>query len=136
MLIFDFLCSPQHPRFSLLGLPVTFCLLPNRKGSTYTELFDRLKEQATAMNKQFNPKRIISDFEPGLVAVIKHEVSVRLRHAIQWDFNIITPSFSFRVSFIRDVYSTLPRLFIVKSQIWVWLLIIHKMKLFVVNVVS
>jgi hypothetical protein len=57
-------------------LPVAFCLLPNRRGKTYTELFERLKEQATVMGKQFNPKRIVTDYEPGLLPVMEQEVSV------------------------------------------------------------
>ncbi|CAF4374157.1 unnamed protein product, partial [Rotaria magnacalcarata] len=46
------------------GLPVAFCLLPNKRGKTYFELFNRLKEQASSMGKQFKSKRIITDFEP------------------------------------------------------------------------
>ena len=62
--------------FSRLGLPVAFCLLPNRKAPTYTDLFEQFKEQALSRNKQFSPKRIVSDFEPALVSVVKHELSV------------------------------------------------------------
>ncbi|CAF1049196.1 unnamed protein product [Rotaria magnacalcarata] len=50
-------------------LPVAFCLLPNKRGKTYFELFERLKEQVSPMGKQFKPKRIITDFEPGLMPV-------------------------------------------------------------------
>ena len=50
--------------------------VPNPKAPTYTDLFERFKEEALARNKQFNLKRIVSDFEPGLISVIKHEVSV------------------------------------------------------------
>jgi len=38
-------------------------------------LFERLKEEAIARNTQFNPKRIVSDFEPGLLPVVEQEVS-------------------------------------------------------------
>ncbi|CAF4108796.1 unnamed protein product [Rotaria sp. Silwood2] len=57
-------------------LPVAFCLLPNKRGKTYLELFERLKEQAIVMGKQFNPKRIITDYEPDLLPVIQQEVNV------------------------------------------------------------
>ncbi|CAF3199464.1 unnamed protein product, partial [Rotaria socialis] len=46
------------------GLPVAFCLLPNKRGRTYLELFERLKEQAILLKTKFDPKRIITDFEP------------------------------------------------------------------------
>ncbi|CAF4447000.1 unnamed protein product [Rotaria magnacalcarata] len=59
--------------FFFVGLPVAFCLLPNKRGKTYFELFERLKEQARSMGKQFKPKRIITDFEPGLMPVVEQE---------------------------------------------------------------
>ncbi len=57
-------------------MPVAFCLLPNKRGRTYTELFERLKDEANIMGKQFNPKRIITDYEPGLMPIVEQEVSV------------------------------------------------------------
>lgn len=57
------------------GLPVLFGLLPNRRAKTYTDLFERLKEEVIARNTQFNPKRIVSDFEAGLLPVVEQEVS-------------------------------------------------------------
>jgi hypothetical protein len=56
-------------------LPVAFCLLPNKRAKTYTELFERFKEEASVMGKQFNPQRIITDYEPGLLPVVEQEVS-------------------------------------------------------------
>ena len=62
------------------GLPVAFCLMPNRRATTYIEVFQRLKQEAIAMNKQFEVKRIISDFETALAQAIRQEVSFfRLR---------------------------------------------------------
>lgn len=58
------------------GLPVVFCLLPNKRSKTYLELFERLKDQAIVMKKEFNPKRIITDFEPGLLSIIQQEVNI------------------------------------------------------------
>jgi hypothetical protein len=57
-------------------LPVAFCLLPNKRARTYTELFERLKDEASIAGKQFNPQRIITDYEPGLMPVVEQEVSV------------------------------------------------------------
>ncbi|CAF4990064.1 unnamed protein product, partial [Rotaria socialis] len=56
------------------GLPVAFCLLPNKRGKTYTELIEQLKEKANTMGKQFKPKRIITDYEPTLLPVVGQEV--------------------------------------------------------------
>ncbi|CAF1931047.1 unnamed protein product [Rotaria magnacalcarata] len=58
------------------GLPVAFCLLPNKRGRTYLELFERLKEQAILLKTKFDPKRIITDFEPGLLPVIQQELTI------------------------------------------------------------
>jgi hypothetical protein len=58
------------------GLPVVFCLLPNKRAKTYTELFERFKDEASIRGKQFNPQRIITDYEPGLLPVVEQEVSV------------------------------------------------------------
>lgn len=58
------------------GLPVAFCLLPNKRGKTYTALIEQLKEQANIMGKQFDPKRIVTDYEPGLMPILEQEVSI------------------------------------------------------------
>ena len=62
--------------FYVAGLPVAFCLLPNKRGSTYTDLFERLKDQAILVGKEFNPRCIISDYETGLLPVVQQEVSI------------------------------------------------------------
>ncbi|CAF1449561.1 unnamed protein product [Rotaria sp. Silwood1] len=53
------------------GLPVVFGLLPNRRTTTYVDLFKRLKEEAIAINKVFEPKQVVSDFESALVSAIR-----------------------------------------------------------------
>jgi hypothetical protein len=60
----------------IAGLPVAFCLLPNKRARTYTELFERLKDEASIVGKQFNPQRIITDYDPGLMPVVEQEVNV------------------------------------------------------------
>ncbi|CAF4422128.1 unnamed protein product [Rotaria magnacalcarata] len=69
------------------GLPVAFCLLPNKRGKTYTELFERLKDQATAMDKQFNPQRIVTDFEPSLLSVVEQEFPAATHSGCMFHFN-------------------------------------------------
>ncbi len=49
--------------------------MPNRRATTYTEFFQRLKYEATAMGTTFEPKRVVSDFEVALIPVIRQEVS-------------------------------------------------------------
>ncbi|CAF4613600.1 unnamed protein product, partial [Rotaria magnacalcarata] len=39
------------------GFPVVFCLLPNRRITTYVELSERLKQAAIAMNPILDLKR-------------------------------------------------------------------------------
>ncbi|CAF3280303.1 unnamed protein product [Rotaria sp. Silwood2] len=53
------------------GLPVVFGLLPNRRTTTYLDLFKRLKEEAIAINKVFEPKQVVSDFESALVSAVR-----------------------------------------------------------------
>ncbi|CAF1982946.1 unnamed protein product [Rotaria magnacalcarata] len=53
------------------GFPVVFCLLPNRWATTYVELFERLKQEAIAMNPTLEPKRVVSDFESSLISAVQ-----------------------------------------------------------------
>ncbi|CAF3819673.1 unnamed protein product [Rotaria sordida] len=69
------------------GLPVVFCLMPNRRAATYSELFQRLKQEATAMGKQFEPRRIISDFEAALIPVIRQEFPTATHTGCMFHFN-------------------------------------------------
>jgi hypothetical protein len=50
--------------------------LLNKRVRTYTELFERLKDEASIVGKQFNPQRIITDYDPGLMPVVEQEVNV------------------------------------------------------------
>ncbi|CAF1192349.1 unnamed protein product [Rotaria magnacalcarata] len=51
-----------------------FGLLSNRQKSTYHFMFRELKALAVQMEMNFSPKLIMSDFEPGLLAVVTLEV--------------------------------------------------------------
>ena len=61
-----------------LGLPCVFGLLVNKKSVTYRQIFTKLKQVASDRGKTFAPATIISDFESGLLPVIKSEVSAHL----------------------------------------------------------
>ncbi|CAF4369903.1 unnamed protein product [Rotaria sp. Silwood2] len=52
------------------SFPCVFGLLPNRLKSTYYFMFNELKSIAIQMQMNFTPKSIMSDFEPGLLAVV------------------------------------------------------------------
>lgn len=54
----------------LLGLPVVFSLLPDRKATTYLYMFHILISEGNKMNKNFNPDLIMTDFEPGISRAI------------------------------------------------------------------
>ncbi|CAF4689044.1 unnamed protein product, partial [Rotaria socialis] len=55
------------------SFPCVFGLLPNRQKSTYHFMFRELKALAVQMDMNFSPKLIMSDFEPGLLAVVALE---------------------------------------------------------------
>ncbi|CAF4459496.1 unnamed protein product, partial [Rotaria magnacalcarata] len=55
----------------LEGFPVVFCLLPNRRITTYVELSERLKQAAIAMNPILDLKRVVSDFESSLISAVR-----------------------------------------------------------------
>ncbi|CAF1246239.1 unnamed protein product [Adineta ricciae] len=55
------------------SLPCCFGLLPDRKKSTYQQLFQELKGVAVSMNRIWKPERIITDFEPSLISAIPAE---------------------------------------------------------------
>jgi len=61
--------------FFIEGLPCVFCLLVNKKAVTYRHLFGELKQVALERNSVFSPPMIMSDFESGVLPVIKSEVS-------------------------------------------------------------
>ncbi|CAF2157458.1 unnamed protein product, partial [Rotaria magnacalcarata] len=53
--------------------PCVFGLLPDRKKSTYQQLFQELKDVAVSMNRIWKPDPIISDFETSLIPAISAE---------------------------------------------------------------
>ncbi|CAF1127713.1 unnamed protein product [Rotaria sordida] len=54
--------------------PVLYALLNDKKARTYTILFRALKSTAKEMKMKFEPDKIISDFESGIVSTIKKEL--------------------------------------------------------------
>jgi hypothetical protein len=62
--------------FSPKGMPVAFCLLPNRRATTYIDVLQRFKAEAIKINKVFEPKRVISDFESSFIAAVRQEVDL------------------------------------------------------------
>ena len=62
--------------YFIVGFQCVFAILPNRKKYTYSEMFKELKSLATQMHRSFQPGRILTDYEPGIIAVISIEVIV------------------------------------------------------------
>ncbi|CAF1355393.1 unnamed protein product [Rotaria sordida] len=54
-------------------LPCVFGLLVNKKSITYKQIFVKLKEIASERGKSFSPGLIITDFESGVLPVLKSE---------------------------------------------------------------
>ncbi len=59
-----------------LATPVLYALLNDKKARTYKLLFQALKHKAKEMKMKFEPDRIISDFESGMVSTVKKQVGV------------------------------------------------------------
>jgi hypothetical protein len=59
-----------------VAFPCVFGLLPNRLKSTYIFMIQELKSLAEQMQLQFAPKKVMTDFELGLMSVLKTEVCV------------------------------------------------------------
>ena len=48
----------------------------NKKSVTYRQIIFELKQIATERHKSFSPQVIVTDFESGVLPVVKTEVSV------------------------------------------------------------
>ncbi len=62
--------------FITIGVPVVYALLPDRKTTTYIHLFQVLFVEAKRLNKKFDPRLIMTDFEPGIAKAIGREVQL------------------------------------------------------------
>ncbi|CAF3416117.1 unnamed protein product [Rotaria socialis] len=68
------------PLVQELRFPCVFGILPDRKRITYQELFKILKDFAISINRKFEPTRILSDFESGLISAIANEFSAAVHN--------------------------------------------------------
>ncbi len=64
------------PIIFFVAFPCVFGLLPNRLKCTYIFMIRELKSLAEEMQLQFAPKSIMTDFETGLMSVLKTEVCI------------------------------------------------------------
>jgi len=51
-------------------------MLPDRKKSTYQELFQELKSIAAYMGQTWQPEQIMSDFETSIIPAVSTEVKI------------------------------------------------------------
>ncbi|CAF4646427.1 unnamed protein product [Rotaria socialis] len=75
-----FLWMEHFHCFFYVGFPCVFGILPDRKRITYQELFKILKDFAISINRKFEPTRILSDFESGLISAIANEFSAAVHN--------------------------------------------------------
>ena len=68
-LFFDIKCL-------FLGVPCVFGLLMNKKALTYRHIFAELKQIAIDRGQTFSPMVIMSDFESGILPIVKSEVPI------------------------------------------------------------
>ncbi|CAF1327132.1 unnamed protein product [Rotaria sordida] len=77
------ICPRKHKQLLIIqtidqemydATPVLYALLNDKKVYTYTLLFRALKNTAKQMNMKFEPDKIISDFESGIVSIVKKEI--------------------------------------------------------------
>ncbi len=101
--------------FSFSGFPCVFGVLPDRKKSTYQQLFQELKNVAGSMNRIWKPERIITDFETSLIPAIAAEVNP-FDHLYK---NMSVLYFSFLAVCIKGVIFIIPKPYIVVFKIWV-----------------
>jgi hypothetical protein len=52
--------------------------LPDRKKSTYQQLFQELKSIAVSMGQAWQPEQIMSDFEASLMPAVAAEVKISI----------------------------------------------------------
>ena len=60
--------------FFVQGLPCVFCLLMNKKAMSYRHILGELRQIALNRGKTFSPIMVMSDFESGILPVVKSEV--------------------------------------------------------------
>lgn len=58
-----------------LAYPCAIALLSGRSTTIYRQLFNELESQATRLQLDFNPVRIMSDFEKALIKAVRQQVS-------------------------------------------------------------
>ncbi|CAF1001334.1 unnamed protein product [Rotaria sordida] len=71
-LLFDHVFTIHAVKFET-SFPCVFGLLPNRKKTTYQQLFKILKDLAFSINRIVKPSRIMSDFEISLIPAVANE---------------------------------------------------------------
>ena len=76
--------------YFIVGFPCVFTILSNRKKHTYSEMFKELKSLGTQLNRSFQPDRILTDYEPSIIAVISIEVIVNCYNKYKYSFSIFS----------------------------------------------
>jgi hypothetical protein len=59
-----------------LDFPCVISLLSGKSTDTYLQLFSELEQHAERLNKKFDPRHVMSDFEMSSIKAVKQKVCV------------------------------------------------------------
>ena len=65
-----------HVKINNEFVPQLWCLLPDKRGATYTRLFQLLKQEALNINVQLMPASIHIDFEMAVIQAVRAEFQI------------------------------------------------------------
>ncbi|CAF2827014.1 unnamed protein product, partial [Rotaria sp. Silwood2] len=68
-------------------VPCVYALTVNKKSSTYRQLFSELRQIVFEVQKSFSPSLIITDFESGILPILKTEFPAAKHYGCSFHFN-------------------------------------------------
>ena len=81
------------------AVPCVIALLPGRSVNVYKHLFQPLQQEAKQLRLRFPPDVVMTDFEPGLINAVNHEVC--FLSSLFNQYHLLILPHSFRSSFLR-----------------------------------
>ena len=113
-----FIMAMVRPIFLLLmtdssssAVPCVIALLPGRSANVYKHLFQSLQQEAKQLRLRFQPDVVMTDFEPGLINAVNHQVC--FLSSLFNQYHLLILPYSFCSSFLRllmlAVIFTIPR---------------------------
>ena len=68
-------------------IPLVYCLLPDRKRTTYFRVFEILKRRLAELDLVLEPDTVISDFEKAIVATIRAHLPTSTHHGCLFHYS-------------------------------------------------